>query len=350
MLLVILGAGASFDSIPYEKWSHLPSYKLCWQPPLAKDLFEDRDYSFGDVMQSLPECLPLIIRLKRAVDAGRPVEEAMRELQEEDGKSELGQRQLASLRFYLQEILWRASEEWPQLAHGATNYVDLVDRVEKWRIRSDERVIYVTFNYDLLLEAAFASRRFGSVDSYIESAETQVFKLHGSVNWARMVHRRDGEPHYGGRRQVAIDLAPKLVDRITDSFVVLTDFREQRTGNSASQAWLLYPALALPMTGKGSFECPLGHVDMLTAALAEVSGALVVGWRAQEEHFTAMLSSVPEGIPLDFVSPEPEVGERLAEMLRGADIRFPNATFSEYLADGSRLEALLADAHDAARR
>jgi hypothetical protein len=80
MLLVILGAGASYDSIPYEKWATLPSYKWCWQPPLAKDLFEDRDYSFGDVMQSLPECLPLIIRLRRAVDAGRPVEEAMREL------------------------------------------------------------------------------------------------------------------------------------------------------------------------------------------------------------------------------------------------------------------------------
>jgi hypothetical protein len=342
MLLVILGAGASYDSIPPQKLAGQGAYNLRWWPPLANDLFVDRENSFGDVMQSLPECLPLIIRLRRAVDGGRPVEEAMRELQDVDGKTDLGQTQLTALRFYLQEGLWQASYEWPKLAHGATNLVDLVDRVEKWRIRLGERVIYVTFNYDLLLESAFAPRRFRSVESYVESEDTQVFKLHGSVNWGRRIDRLEGEPIYLGRRQAVIDLAPKLMDRITDGFVLLQDFREQR---AASEAWLLYPALALPMTGKGSFECPSGHVAALQASLPEVSGALVVGWRAQEEHFTGMLSAVPEGIPLDFVSPEPEVGGRLVEVLAHPEIRYPDPTFSEYLAKDGRLEALLADTH-----
>ena len=110
MLLVILGAGASFDSAPSlppndETYRHHSD-----RPPLASELFGNRDY-FGQVLQKYPDCLPITPRL-RELKQGHSVEALLQELQLESTNSPVRKRQIASIRYYLQEILSTCPGQW----------------------------------------------------------------------------------------------------------------------------------------------------------------------------------------------------------------------------------------------
>ncbi len=61
MLMVVFGAGASYDSFP----SGLPN-STDWEdrrPPLANELFDNRP-AFGPVVSRFPRCQPIISRLR----------------------------------------------------------------------------------------------------------------------------------------------------------------------------------------------------------------------------------------------------------------------------------------------
>lgn len=59
MLMVVLGAGASYDSVPSYP-SRVGGYaSMSERLPLAKDLFDNRP-EFSDVMQRFPRCQPIV--------------------------------------------------------------------------------------------------------------------------------------------------------------------------------------------------------------------------------------------------------------------------------------------------
>ena len=51
----------------------------------------------------------------------------------------------------------------------------------------------------------------------------------------------------------------------------------------------LFPAIALPLVQKTSFECPEDHLRTLREALPDVTKILIIGWRGTEEHFLTLL-------------------------------------------------------------
>jgi hypothetical protein len=63
------------------------------------------------------------------------------------------------LQFYLQELLWNCGAHWDSVDAGMNNYLTLVSDLEEWRSKAHQKIVYVTFNYDTLLESAL-SRRF----------------------------------------------------------------------------------------------------------------------------------------------------------------------------------------------
>ncbi len=188
MLLVILGAGASHDSInpkTVDLTSHIPPLSLRhFQPPLASGLFGDR-LNFGEVIDEFQEAAGLIAHLRRRIAAGASVEEELERVQSDaqDGRS---QQELVAVRFYLQWTLWRCSEEWWKVAHGVTNYSELIRRLRQWHTNHPrEPICLVTFNYDTLLEQALQhvlGLELANLSSYIVG-DVKLFKLHGSVNW-----------------------------------------------------------------------------------------------------------------------------------------------------------------------
>src|SRR6185503_12086901 len=132
MLLVILGAGASFDSAP-----HLPPPRRMdhpWRPPLADHLFADRP-GFKEEMEKFPRCLGIISRLMHRPE-GETVEHTLERLQSEPHP--LRPSQIAAVKFYLYTMLWRCQTEWKRAVNSITNYHGLLDAIEEFRFRGTQ--------------------------------------------------------------------------------------------------------------------------------------------------------------------------------------------------------------------
>jgi hypothetical protein len=278
MLMVVVGAGASYDSVhPNDHGPGSDASK--YRPPLAKQLFDPRA-SFLAAVSTYPACRPLIGSLRDRVGAGRDVEALLEELvlRAQQGDRQLP-RQLMGVRFYLRQIIEDCGRMWFDGAAGVTNHHLLLNSIERWRAANAERVILVTFNYDLMLEDAFSDTlgiSFRELDDYIAREDYQLFKLHGSVNWGREVgHLSEFDGGVGA-----------VIDRAAD--VVESDVFRINSGSFVFEEAQLVPALAVPTETKSTFQCPTEHVAAIEAALPMIDRVLVVGWRGGEHDFLRM--------------------------------------------------------------
>jgi hypothetical protein len=354
MLVVIFGAGASFDSANGNRYASTLVHE--WRPPLANELFSPRRNSFGPVMRRFRQGGALFMRLQAAIEQGKPVEAAMQEAADEIGPTDLGQRQMAALRFYLQEVLWRASAEWSAGAFSQTNYLHLADAIEQWRRRNDDAVAYVTFNYDTMLEEGLKPildlGYSADFDNYT-SSRTRAYKVHGSVDWGHAVVRNTGGVQ-GDCRDLLIQDAPKLVASGRGWHrVIAYDFSQVGHGMTSIHT-LLYPALALPTTGKAGFECPPDQLERLQQDLANMDRLLVIGWRGQEGHLLKLLAKQRQGVAGQVVCGDQAAAVDLAKRLTA---RMPNLTaapmpggFSQYVAEGQFRTLLAQQPKTPARR
>jgi hypothetical protein len=306
-LLIVAGAGASFDSVPEPGWSKEQRNNEELRPPLAAELFEARAHHLQSLAK-FRDCAPMVAELRNATS----VEDAIEALvtYRQSGHEQTA-RQLMALRYYISNVVLNSTETWRTMAQGATNYAALINKVERWRARTGDRVEIVTFNYDTMIEAALtrvAGASFDRMDDYGFGDAYGVFKLHGSVNWDRIV---DAGPD--ALPKDLIQNAPSV--RLHDTFVL----------TARSQGLATIPAIAIPTRTKSSFECPEEHVRLLRQQLSTVDRILVIGWRAQERTFLEMCGEVlPEGAVGLVVDEERTESEQVAEVLQAA---IPQGTF-----------------------
>jgi len=287
MLLVIFGAGASYDSMPSHP-ANLRGPFIVEQnrPPLANQLFEDRGH-FAAALSEFPECHEIIPWLRKPQET--TLEGELQRLQDQAQSYPARHSQLAAVRHYLQQMLWRCEQGWKQSAMGITNFKSLLDMVEQWRHSRNESVCLVTFNYDTLLEDALpvVGLRTTAIADYI-SAHPQyiVVKLHGSVNWAREIESPvefqtpQGDPkivHEIIRRASELEVS----NRYVQGEPYVTGFHDGTA---------VFPAIAIPVERKSQFECPPEHLQALRSRLPNVTKVIVVGWRAKEDSFLELLS------------------------------------------------------------
>ena len=273
MLMVVFGAGASYDSDPSRRPSDHPP--LPNRPPLATELFQNRA-PFAGAIQLYPRCQAVIPRLRHP--RNETVESVLQHMQDEAAEYPVRHRQLAAVRYYLQTILSQCAAHWLAEATGVTNYKTLLDQIERWRKRS-ECVGLVTFNYDTLLEAALpdVGLDFSGLADYVKHPHYKVIKLHGSVNWSREVETAPSIP-----RPTPGELIESAADlKISERYVM--------TPSAQAQAKVLFPAIAIPVESKSTFECPPEHLEVLGDLLPKVTKLLVIGWRATEDHFLELL-------------------------------------------------------------
>jgi hypothetical protein len=290
MLMVIFGAGASYDSSQAFRTtargiagSISPYEDMPWRPPLAKDLFLDRHRILSEIVTKYPK-LTHILPYLREPSSGRSVEEVLESLKEESKNNEEGQRELASVRFYLCELLQRVSDEWNKKTDGVTNYAPLIGDI--LRFNRTDAVCLVTFNYDLLLENAlytFDFKRRQPEEHFDSHPILKLFKLHGSVNWSRLV---DHPQEVRLLPQHLIEQASTL--QISDKFVLANATSPYDMHNFGRP---IFPAIAIPVQTKSDdyFECPRTHLTYLGQMLDNVTKILIIGWQAREAHFLQML-------------------------------------------------------------
>lgn len=318
MLMVIFGAGASFDSCP----TYPPGYQGAvyggdtsnkdFRPPLANELFENRPI-FADAIRSFPQCQPIVPRLRSL--RGETLEAVLEDLQAKSKSYPRGAQQLASVRYYLQFVIRECQRRWREVAGGVTNYKSLLNEIERANMRK-EPVCLVTFNYDMLLEEALFD--FGltieAMDDYTKKHPFyKLFKLHGSVNWARTVGVRTKAENPGYVWGVVNDLIERAAEiPITQNYVLNDGHPPGVVGETP-----LFPAIAIPVEKKNTFECPPHMLDELIALLPQVSQILVIGWRATEAHFLTLLKdNLSRAVQLWIVAgPDRRQGEAIKDRI-----------------------------------
>jgi hypothetical protein len=200
MLMVILGAGASFDSASLIH----PSTSCVNRPPLADQLFDNRPM-FRTALMKYRQIQPIMTYLGNRSKRG--VEEVLQGLSEESPRVPERARQLMAVRYYIREIIHDCCKEWLTEVHGITTHKTFVDQILECET---QRVLFVTFNYDILLEDVLSDHKlsikeFGDYTN--KSVKFALYKLHGSIDWVRAVHLgHEGIP----ARNVLIDEVARL--------------------------------------------------------------------------------------------------------------------------------------------
>jgi UDP-2,3-diacylglucosamine pyrophosphatase LpxH len=249
-----------------------------FRPPLANQLFDTRP-SFLQGMERFPECREVIPMLRKP---GVLIERELARIREQTKDFDRAHQELAAILYYLHFAIWECQRDWAKLHCGINNYVTFVREVQRWRLKKNEDVCFVTFNYDMMLEGAMKQVlgvTFDSFEKYLARDGYTLVKLHGSVNWGFDVRVGNQRPTHPGE---VIEQAANL--RIGDEFDFVTQHPMQ-----LSKGVLGYPALSIPVERKDEFSCPKNHVEALIRALPSVTAVICIGWRAMELDFLARL-------------------------------------------------------------
>ncbi len=277
-------------------------------------------------LDDFPQCKTIVPRLRdpAVISGQKSIEALLQEIEEEAEAYPRGRQELAAVRFYLQRVISQSEMQWLGITRGITNYLILLREIE--RTFPKEPVCLVTFNYDTLLEHALRHFDFPitSIDDYRKKhAFYRVFKLHSSTSWVREIETNVSI------NMTSVNVA-QLIERLTE--IRITD-RYVFSPHDAVGVTLgkpVFPAIAIPVEKKGSFECPQHMVEELTALLPQVTKILVIGWRATEDHFLDLLKrNLKRGVYLAVVAGNASEAEKVRVHINRALINNPPSSSAE---------------------
>lgn len=268
-------------------------------------------------------------------------------MRDEADRNPANHRQLAAFRLYLRQIIRDCADHWSGAVGGATNYVEFVRRVEDWRVgRPQEPVVFVTFNYDTLLEdgcrwaGGFNPKTIGE---YTSSSAYRVIKPHGSVSWIR---RHGAIENTMPEKEI---IAAYLADarNLAEPPTQADPDYALGTGSMRDGSAAAFPALAIPLETKSSFECPAAHLADFEQLLPHVDRLIVIGWRGSERHFMERFNGkVQRTIPIQLVG-HTSTDELTANLANGLGMVGPWDSvlggFSQYLRTAALEEFLQLD-------
>lgn len=296
MLLVIFGAGSSYDSAPNRPVESNSADHERGRPPLTDDLFVNTP-AHHETLGKFPRVLPLVPRLVNT-GQGKSLEAKLADLENESRSYPKRRSDIVSIIYYLHRRIMQCDSKWIKELNGITNFLSLLDAIQVSRGGGSSGVIFSTFNYDRLFEYA-ASRyisnfsenesynSYDTLDSYITYQSFPLIKLHGSVDWGYTIDSNIDIIAQGSRDKltVAKGVIEKYMDiRVSDRIKKISVSPPELIDSAAH-----VPALALPVQSKMNFVCPPSHLHFLWNALHSVSHILVIGWRAMEDHFLSRL-------------------------------------------------------------
>jgi hypothetical protein len=286
-LLVIFGAGASYDSDP----DRLPPELAHDRPPLAQDLFVKSAATLAAISDYAPVA-SIIGELRDAVTDGVSIEIKLRELADQDGP--YWPLQQLALQYYLKRVVFTLTANWHKTCAGATNYARLCQALILWSRETTSEVHFVTFNYDTLLESALSTfgRRFRDERDYVLERPPlgHLFKVHGSCNWSQLASLpiEHGNPQSPSEYSEAMILERvQTLNRPPVEEICAGSIAE----TSLQRHEVRLPAIAIPTVGKSQYVLPGGHHAILRSVLDATEVILCLGWRGQDPHFINDLSA-----------------------------------------------------------
>ncbi len=306
--LIILGAGASYDSGLIEQYKDKPSVYdqlVANRPPLTNSLFNRG--RFERFIDKYDEIIELATHAVRKVGPNNSLEEYLTNLSTTVAqRNPKRYKELFALRFYLADVFSDISKKFHRRGN---NYAALLKEIEDW---CDGRAIFVSFNYDTLLEQNI--RRIDSstsISDYI-SDDLSVIKIHGSCNWVHQPTRQNIFPQLERTITSYIYFVQNAEQYLNQPMPlngqILKELPQNLTLRESDYSVLHYlPALTIPVAGehKEHHVCPVEHVDFLKTALTQlVDKILIIGWRANDPYLVNLINSATftKNIPLYIVT------------------------------------------------
>jgi hypothetical protein len=295
VLLVVLGAGASYDCltrpIPDELFSDVQNIGSLQarpfgavRPPLANDLVEPQSLRSLLIRRYEP-CQPIVAELQRRQREG--LEQVLTDISERRKDDPHLALEILAFQFYLRDLLAICGEymQCPAFGGGITNYTHLVAQLREWARTNAAHVCFVTFNYDTLLDRALwnvAGIPLSALDPADQDEHVSLLRPHGSVAWE--YRKRDEHPN---RTMTRVERALEILE----TGLVPTVPAQIRI---ASEPWVPFsearpisiPALALPLDGKvvSSLVWPPEQQAFIESLAGRVTRVLTIGWRGAEAH------------------------------------------------------------------
>lgn len=361
MLMVILGAGASYD---FES-SHTT---LTWRAPLTDSLVDPTSAAralLNDIPDHAAGGLVGHLRAQRTKTNPVGLEADLDAVQAGGGAD----RELLAFRMYVHSYMQTVSAQGLEDVNWVTNQALLVRTIENWRRQEPDRTVaYVTFNYDTILDQALAAQ-YGwrpvddlntlRLNQYISGdPRFLLLKMHGSSDWAEMTDRSI-DP-FVARSSDRAEVAKKILLaaaaagplNIAEPVGLAStrpwsfDWIRTRTGN---QTYCNVPAMALPLGSKVTFGCPQEHLAKFDSVWPNVDRLLTIGWKGGEPHFLDRLKLSPHSVRLEVVSKSEVTKRDVKERLEASGMAVNGSytpgpggewAFSSFLQDGG-LEAFL---------
>jgi hypothetical protein len=282
MLMVIFGAGASYDSI----LSSPPPASL-FRPPLTNDLFTHHIPWRSNLINGLDHLLPLTHTFPRG-ESAKDFESELRAWRDRTKDKSVADRALFALRYFLFRLFSECSREFgPSVSDNATNYLRLLEKLDQWSYGNSKEVYLTTFNYDTLLDKACIKRfdlELSSLEGYIKHPRFKLLRPHGCVGWGHMA-AVVGAPFGPWNSPEYVNSVVKAFGRSGMTLKSEYHVNPGAGSNSFPNGEILIPAIAIPLPTKEAFEFPSRHLGVLQEAIPKVTRLIVIGWRATEPHF-----------------------------------------------------------------
>jgi hypothetical protein len=289
MKLVILGAGASFDSI-YEYYDGIDV--MPWRPPLANELFSPRK-NFREIILKYPGGRYFMSQLNGINDVEDFFEKQWKII--ENNRADDLMSAFINLNYCLSHLMMAVS-----IYHndtGLSNYDVLVQKAYEYSVTNDADVMFVTFNYDILLEHSLSKVYYGQtrqleIHEYINKP-LKIIKPHGSCNWFKKINGKSMLNHNETIPDHLYDTRTtlkKLTDSLDNNFrIIPSPINFEITEHVGPIKQFFFPQLLIPLKEKDDFILPKEHDEYLKQNLNEVDEILIVGWKGTENKFLELL-------------------------------------------------------------
>lgn len=253
-----------------------------YRPPLTNNLFDHRP-TFEAILKQYPGAMSLASTIGLKIrHHGVSMEALLRAMQEEGQHHVL--RRLRQFPLYLQHLFWEISTNYTS---EPENYTHLVSELLSPQI---DKIALVTLNYDLFLENSLRpieGQQIDNLDFYVlPDRKWMLVKLHGSVNWGRIVKDAVSDVH---SNQAAIDLVTHypVEKNLLDEIILLSHY----THRWSDDLNLIYPALSIPVEGKYEYVCPKSHVSALKEFLPSCPNYLIIGVSGKDDDLLDLLAN-----------------------------------------------------------
>lgn len=222
-----------------------------------------------------------------------------------------------NIQFYLQELFQKISDETVRKFYRNNLYALLANKLQKYTSKRKERIAFVSFNYDTILDSFLANAfrmDLSQMKNYIDynNKHALLFKPHGSCNWGwsfrddRLAGMNGSLPKYLYEQQftpanIYYHLLGDFNEMIHENswgiekgcnakglgrYTVNKNLMEVIPQNTNKK---YYPSLLLPYRDKDEFVMHYDHYHAMEWFMGDMEELYLIGWKGNEAVFNRML-------------------------------------------------------------